>query len=199
LSPLKHRIFDTPEALAACQTDRDRVDRAIVGGLALAPRLRLIMLPLSPVVYIPTPPDVVTAMLDLAAVGESDLLYDLGCGDGRIAIAAARRGARAVGVDVDADWIARSRQTAIGVPGVEFRQQDIFACDFSRATVVVMYLLPQHNLRLRPALERLRPGSRIVSLDFDLGDWEWDRAIACDDGAGGVSTLYRWTVGRSRR
>lgn len=124
------------------------------------------------VLYVPTPEPVVARMLELARVGPDDLVYDLGCGDGRIvAAAAARHGARAVGYDIDPVRVAEARHTVArhGVEQlVQIEQRDIFTLDLSPASVVALYLLPELNVRLLPQLERLKPGSRIVSHDFDI-------------------------------
>src|SRR4051812_8209346 len=125
--------------------------------------------------FVPTPHALVEAMLDLARVGPGDYLIDLGCGDGRIAIAAARRGARALGVDLDPLRIAEGAASA-RIAGVEahvrFRRQDLFATPIDEASVVALYLLPGVNLALRPRLlTELRPGARIVSHAFDMGGW----------------------------
>ena len=130
--------------------------------------------------YVPTPPVVVEEMLRLAAVGPDDFVIDLGSGDGRILIAAAKKfGARGVGVDLDPDRISESVANA-GAAGVAdrvaFLRQDLFKFDIGQATVVTMYLLPSVNLRLRPRLLReLKPGTRLVSHDFDMGDWQPDQ------------------------
>ena len=131
--------------------------------------------------YVPTPDDVVIRMLELAGVKASDVVYDLGCGDGRIPIAAAKRfGARGVGIDIDPGRIEESRANAkaAGVESlVEFRVGDVLQADVSPATVVTLYLLTSSNLKLRPILERqLRPGARIVSHAFSMGpEWPADR------------------------
>ena len=143
--------------------------------------------------YVPTPRRVVTAMLDLAEVGPEDHLIDLGSGDGRIAIMAAQRGARALGVDIDPDRVAES-VLAAEVAGVEgrarFRRQDLFDTPLRDASVVTMYLLPDVNLRLRPRLlTELTPGSRIVSHNFHLGDWRPDAEQELD-----ASHIYFWVV-----
>lgn len=126
--------------------------------------------------YVSTPPDVVREMLALARVGPEDLLYDLGCGDGRIVItAAAERGARGVGIDLDPARIAQANAGArrAGVAErVRFVVQDLFQADFSEASVVSLYLFPELNARLKPKfLAELRPGSRVVSHEFGIGDW----------------------------
>ncbi|MXO69115.1 methyltransferase domain-containing protein [Altererythrobacter marinus] len=144
--------------------------------------------------YVPTPEPVVDAMLDMAAIEEGDVLYDLGSGDGRIPIAAARQfGVRAVGIEIDPRLVreARANAKAAGVAHlVEFREADLFATDFSDADVVTLYLGDTLNLRLRPQLlEQLEPGDRVVSHDFAMGDWPPDekRIVA-------NRPVYKWTV-----
>ena len=143
--------------------------------------------------YVTTREDVVDEMLRMAAVTEKDLVYDLGCGDGRIVITAARKyGARGVGVDIDPVRIAESRANAeqSGVAyRVRFIEGDLFDVDLSQATVVTLYLLPSVNLRLRPRLEALRPGTRIVSHNYDLGDWEPVQKKEI-----GTETVYLWII-----
>ncbi len=131
------------------------------------------------VYYVPTPEAVVIEMLKMAQVTQNDIVYDLGCGDGRIVITAAKVfGARGVGVDIDPVRIKESNENAreAGVTDrVKFIEQDLFKTDISEATVVCLYLYPELNLRLRPKLFReLRPGTRIVSHEFDMGDWKPD-------------------------
>lgn len=131
------------------------------------------------VYYVPTPLEVVIEMLQMARVTQNDIVYDLGCGDGRIVITAAKvLGARGVGVDIDPVRIKESSENArkIGVTDrVKFIEQDLFKTDISEATVVSLYLYPELNLRLRPKLFReLRPGTRIVSHEFDMDDWKPD-------------------------
>lgn len=154
--------------------------------------------------YVTTPTGVVDAMLSIAKVGEKDYLFDLGSGDGRIVIAAAKQfHARGVGIEYDGTLIAQSRESAEreGVSDrVEFLQQDIFASDFRNATVLTMYLLPEVNLDLRPQiLFELRPGTRVVSHDWDMGDWEPDdrRVIPTPEKTVGPleeSRVYLWIV-----
>jgi SAM-dependent methyltransferase len=155
--------------------------------------------------FISTPDHVTLAMLELAGVGPKDMVIDLGSGDGRIVITAARRfGARGLGVEIVPDLVRRSRENArrAGVADrVEFRQQDLFDTDLSPATVITMYLLPEVNLKLRPRLQTLRPGTRIVSHDWNLGDWEPDRIVVVPApdkpvGRAKVSRLYLWVVRR---
>jgi SAM-dependent methyltransferase len=149
--------------------------------------------------YVPTPGDVVERMLALAKVGPDDIVYDLGCGDGRIVIAAARKyGARGVGVDIDperiAESIANARQAGVEKL-VSFSVQDALTVDVSRATVVTLYLLSGSNLRLRPLLtKQLAPGARIVSHNFGMGDWEPTEVRTFEDGRGSSRTLYLWTA-----
>jgi SAM-dependent methyltransferase len=127
------------------------------------------------VVWVPTPDEVVEKMLDMAQVTRRDRVVDLGSGDGKIAIAAARRGARAKGVEFNPDMVALSKRNAqaAGV-NVDFVQGDIFKTDFSDADVLTLYLLPELNERLRPTILRMKPGTRVVSHQFAMGDWEPD-------------------------
>jgi SAM-dependent methyltransferase len=162
--------------------------------LALAPAQNRSLAP-----YVATPPDVVERMLKLAKVGPSDLVYDLGCGDGRIVITAAQKfGARGIGVDIDASLIRRAEANAkaAGVsPRVRFVVQDAMTVDLSDATVVTLYLLSASNVKLRPILTRqLHKGSRIVSHSFAMGDWEPDVVDTFIDQGGMTRTLYLWTV-----
>ena len=143
--------------------------------------------------YVPTPASVVRAMLDLAKVGPKDVVYDLGSGDGRIAIAAARRGARALGIDIDPARVDEARRNAARAKledRVRFVQGDLFELDLSPATVITLYLLPQLNLRLRPTLQAMKPGTRIVSHGFDMGDWTPQRTLTVE-----FRPVYLWTVG----
>lgn len=147
--------------------------------------------------FVPTPNDVVDRMLTLAGVTAGDVVYDLGCGDGRIVIAAARDfGARGVGVDIDPQRIAEANANAeqAGVQHlVEFIEQDAMTVDVSDATVVTLYLLSSSNARLKPILTRqLPPGARIVSHAFGMGDWEPDVIDTFEDIRGSMRTLYLW-------
>jgi SAM-dependent methyltransferase len=154
--------------------------------------------------YVPTPQGVVERMLELAEVTSKDVVYDLGCGDGRIVITAAKKyGARGVGVDIDPDRIREAKANAkeAGVENlVVFQQQDAMTVDVSPASVVTLYLLSSSNLKLRPILTRqLRPGSRIVSHAFSMGDWEPLKVVTVDDPDGYSRTLYLWkTDGKVR-
>jgi cyclopropane fatty-acyl-phospholipid synthase-like methyltransferase len=150
--------------------------------------------------FIATPEDVVERMLALAEVTRADVVYDLGCGDGRIPIAAAKRfGARGVGLDIDAALIARARESAkaAGVDRlVDFRVEDVLSADVSAATVVTLYLLSSSNERLRPMLQRqLKPGARIVSHAFSMGrNWPADKVDQFVSARGDEVTLYLWRV-----
>jgi predicted RNA methylase len=146
-----------------------------------------------------TPEDVVERMLTLADVNAGDVLYDLGCGDGRIPIAAAKRGARAIGVDIDPQRIAESKANAraAGVESlVEFRLQDALTVDVSPATVVTLYLLGSSNVKLRPMLTaQLKPGARVVSHAFSMGrDWPADTVDHFVRANGDEVTLYLWRM-----
>jgi tRNA G37 N-methylase Trm5 len=148
--------------------------------------------------YVPTPEEVVEEMLRVANVGKDDVVYDLGCGDGRIVITAAKKyGARGVGIDIDPERIKESNENArkAGVADhVKFLQQDLFTTDFSEATVVTLYLLPALNLKLRPKLlSELKPGTRIVSHAFDMGDWKPEKVVNVP-GDEHDRTLYFWVV-----
>ena len=150
------------------------------------------------VIYVPTPEIVVAQMLALAKVGPKDILYDLGSGDGRIPITAAKaHGIRAVGIDIDPVRIAEARANAktAGVSDrVSFRQADLFASDISEATVVTLYLLNTLNQKLRPKLlAELKPGTRVVSHAFDMGDWKPDAHQDVDG-----RTIYLWTIPKRR-
>ena len=153
--------------------------------------------PVAPTVrYEPSPMEVVQTMTGLAAVKAGDVVYDLGCGDGRIVITAARRGARAVCVDIDPERIAEARDNArsAGVAErIEFRNQDLFAVDLSDATVVMLFLSSEFNLKLRPRLQRLKSGTRIVSHWHDMGDWRPQQALQV---AGGWRShpVYLWVI-----
>ena len=152
--------------------------------------------------YVPTTDEAVAAMLNLADIKPSDIVYDLGCGDGRIVIAAAKKfGARGVGVDIDPVRIREAKQNAkkAGVEKlVRFEERDIFQTDIHDANVVMLFLLNSINLKLRPKLLReLKPGTRIVSNTFDMGDWQPDKEAAvegADDGTSLSQYLYLWRI-----
>lgn len=145
------------------------------------------------VVWVPTNDALVTRMLDMAKVSKADLVYDLGAGDGKIAIAAARQfGARAVGIEYNPD-MAQLAQCMVRAEGVSDKvkvlQGDIFETDFSSATVVTLYLLPELNVRLRPTILKMKPGTRVVSHSFLMDDWRPDESSVSTDGA-----AYLWIV-----
>jgi SAM-dependent methyltransferase len=144
--------------------------------------------------YVPTRPEMVEQMLKLADVKKTDTVYDLGCGDGRIVIMAAEKfGARGVGVDLNPERIKEANENArkAGVAErVKFIEGNLFDADIHAATVVALYLLPDVNLKLRPKLLKdLKPGTRVVSHSFDMGDWKPDKQVQADH-----STLYLWTI-----
>lgn len=147
------------------------------------------------VMYVPTPYEVVDAMLEVAKVGDGDVLYDLGSGDGRIPITAAQRYriARAVGIDINPQRVreANDNRTKAGVGDrVTFVNADLFESDFSDATVVTLYLLPSLNLKLLPKLlKELKPGTRVMSHAFDMGGWKPDRVLNVDG-----RSVYFWTI-----
>ena len=169
--------------------------------LRLAPLVWVLVAPaqsLAP--YVPSPPDVVDRMLDLAQVTKNDVVYDLGCGDGRIPIAAAKKyGARGVGIDIDPRRIEESKANAkiAGVEQlVEFRLEDVMKADVSPATVVTLYLLTSSNTKLRPMLQKqLRPGARVISHAFSMGpEWPADKVDQFTTVRGDEITLYLWRM-----
>ena len=155
--------------------------------------------------YVPTTEPAVEAMLKLAGVKKGDIVYDLGCGDGRIVIAAAKNmGARAVGIDINPVRISEAKENAkkAGVEKlVRFEENDLFQADIHEATVVTLFLLPDVNMRLRPKLlQDLKPGTRVVSNTFDMGDWKAEKEVTVGDAAdgeysGGLSKrLFLWKI-----
>ncbi len=144
------------------------------------------------VIWVPTPEETVAAMLDMAKVTPSDYVIDLGSGDGRIVIAAAKRGARSLGVEFNPNMVDLSRGNAQkeGVAGkASFVQGDFFATDFSQASVLTMYLLPDLNMKLRPKILEMKPGTRVVTNSFTMEDWEPDGT-----GNAGGRSIYLWIV-----
>jgi SAM-dependent methyltransferase len=149
--------------------------------------------------YVASPEMIVDEMLRLADVDKDDVVYDLGSGDGRIVIAAAKiHGARGIGFELDASLVGLSTENArrAGVAHLaEFRQQDVLTVDLSPATVVTIYLGQEANLKLRPALQtQLRPGAVVISHDFDMGDWRPEAVRQLLDESGMLRTLYRWRI-----
>jgi Mycolic acid cyclopropane synthetase len=149
--------------------------------------------------YVPTPQDVVERMLELAQVKKGDVIYDLGSGDGRIVVTAAKKyGVRAVGFEIDPERIKESHENIkkAGVGHlVEIRQQDIRTVNLAPATVLTLYLLPEVNLMIRPNIwKQMKPGSRVVSHDFDMGDWKPVKTENMKDSSGWDHTLYLWHV-----
>ena len=192
------------QSISCLETRWVAVKRAAgAGALPLALFATLALAADARVPYVPTPQGVVERMLEIAKVGPGDYVIDLGSGDGRIVITAAKRhGARGFGVDLNPDRIKESNENArrAGVTDkVAFYQRNLFETDLAQASVITMYLLPRVNLDLRPKLLELAPGTRLVSHDFDMGDWRADTHIAVRDedkygGAGGTSDIYFWVV-----
>src|SRR5215469_13354231 len=159
--------------------------------------------------YVPTTEGAVLAMLQLADVNKTDIVYDLGCGDGRIVIAAAKTyGARGVGIDIDPQRIREAKENAkkAGVENlVRFEENDLFQADFREATVVTLFLLRSINLKLRPRLlEELKPGTRVVSNTFDMGDWRPEKEQSlpvADDGEAAYLShkFFLWTIAQRDR
>ena len=179
----------SPRAGHAQRTDTLGSSDSPIPGLDVVPQSQK-----SDVPYVPTATPVVNKMLEMADVDGDDLVYDLGSGDGRIVIQAAKRyGARGVGIEIDPELVekARAKAQAAGVSDrVQFRQADLFETDFSDATVVTMYLLPSVNKELRPQLfEQLAPGTPVVSHDFDMGAWEPEQTAKLEG-----DLVYRWTI-----
>ncbi|WP_066375115.1 MULTISPECIES: cyclopropane-fatty-acyl-phospholipid synthase family protein [unclassified Anabaena] len=144
--------------------------------------------------YVPTPQPVVDAMLEVAQVNKNDVLYDLGSGDGRIVITAAQKyGTRGVGIDINPERIQEANTNAKNAKvtdRVQFVQQDLFNTDLSEATVVTLYLLPDINLKLRPKLfKELKPGTRVVSHAFNMGEWKPEKTLQVDG-----RTIYYWVI-----
>jgi precorrin-6B methylase 2 len=149
------------------------------------------------VVWVPTPEVTVQKMLDMAKVTPQDFVMDLGSGDGRTVIAAAKRGARAMGVEYNPDMVELSKRNAAeaGVTDkATFVKADLFETDFSKATVVTMFLLPTINLKLRPKILEMRPGTRIVSNSFTMDDWEADQSETISEGCTSWCTGLMWIV-----
>ena len=149
------------------------------------------------VVWVPSPQALVDRMLDMAKVTKSDFLIDLGSGDGRTVITAAKRGVRAQGIEYNPDMVALSRKNAAdaGVTNMAtFTQGDIFQTDFSKATVITMFLLPSLNLKLRPTLLEMRPGTRLVSNSFDMGEWEPDQQVNAQGECTSYCRAMLWIV-----
>jgi len=154
--------------------------------------------------YVPTPQEVVDRMLELAEVKKGDVVYDLGSGDGRIVVTAAKKyGVKAIGFEIDPQRIKESHENIkkAGVENlVEIRQQDIRTVDLSAASVLTMYLLPEVNLMIRPNIwKQMKPGSRVVSHDFDMGDWKPLKTEQIKDGTSWEHTLYLWHVEAGRK
>jgi ribosomal protein L11 methylase PrmA len=184
-----------PKSLVGCCA------AALIGTVCLLAQNAQTKKPLD-VPYVPTTEAAVDAMLKLAELKKGDVVYDLGCGDGRIVIAAAKNyGVRGVGIDIDPQRIAEAKANAkrAGVENlVRFEENDLFQADFKEATVVTLFLLSSVNLKLKPKLlAELRPGTRIVSNTFDMGDWKAEKEYTVpntDDDTYLSHRLYLWTV-----
>jgi len=149
------------------------------------------------VIWVPTPAVLIEKMLDAAKVIANDVVIDLGSGDGRTVIAAAKRGARAYGIEYNPDMVELSKANAAkeGLTArATFTKADIFESDFSQATVITMYLLPQLNVKLRPKILDLKPGTRIVSHAFTMEDWRADETLTAQDNSSYSRTAYLWIV-----
>jgi SAM-dependent methyltransferase len=149
------------------------------------------------VIWVPTPQALVDKMLDMAKVTTQDYVIDLGSGDGRTVITAAKRGARALGIEYNADMVELSKRNAAkaGVSDkASFVKADLFESDFSQAQVITMFLLPDINLKLRPKILDMKPGTRIVSNSFTMGDWKADETASVKDGCASYCTAYLWIV-----
>lgn len=149
------------------------------------------------VIWVPTPQALVDRMLDMGKVTAKDYVIDLGSGDGRTVITAAKRGAKALGIEYNPDMVELSKRNAAkeGVSDrASFMKADLFESDFSQATVITMFLLPDINLRLRPKILNLKPGTRIVSNSFTMGDWSADETVMAKDSCVSYCTAYLWIV-----
>jgi SAM-dependent methyltransferase len=149
------------------------------------------------VVWVPTPQALVDRMLDMAKATTKDFVMDLGSGDGRTVIAAAKRGIKALGIEYNPDMVELSKRNAEkeGVSArAEFKKADLFETDFSKATVITMFLLPEINLRLRPKILDMKPGTRIVSNTFTMGEWEADETSQVPESTGYYRTALLWIV-----
>ena len=149
------------------------------------------------VIWVPTPQALVDKMLDIAKVTPKDYVIDLGSGDGRTVITAAKRGAKALGIEYNPDMVELSKRNAAkeGVSNrASFTKADLFESDFSQATVITMFLLPDINIKLRPKILNLKPGTRIVSNSFTMGDWTADETVSVKDGCASYCTAHLWIV-----
>jgi precorrin-6B methylase 2 len=149
------------------------------------------------VIWVPTPQELVEKMLDMAKVTPKDYVIDLGSGDGRTVIAAAKRGAKALGIEYNPDMVELSKRNAAKESvsdNTSFIKADLFEADLSRAQVITMFLLPDINLKLRPKLLNLRPGTRVVSNSFTMGEWQADETANVKNGCASYCTAYLWIV-----
>ena len=180
------------------KTLRTMLTLVAAAGFAACSLLDLPVWTAGEVPFVPTPLEVVDRMLELAEVKSADVLYDVGSGDGRIVIRAAKKyGVRAVGIEIDGELVDRSRARAKteGVEQVvEFREQDALTADISEATVVTLYMLPEFNAKLRPKLQSLKRGARVVSHDFNIEGWTPIKTEKMASGVMHSHTLYLWKI-----
>lgn len=149
------------------------------------------------VVWVPTAQTLVNKMLDMVKLTPQDILYDLGSGDGRTVITAAKRGARAYGIEYNPDMVELSKRNATkeGVSAkATFEKADIFQSDFSKATVITLFLLPELNVKLRPTILDMKPGTRVAANSFDMGDWKPDQTARVEGDCSSWCTAYMWIV-----
>lgn len=187
-------------SVAGCKPNAEAENKTTEQEQASSPPVVQVQDNKADVPFVPTPNEVVEEMLKMANVSKGDVVFDLGSGDGRIPIAAVQKyGAkRATGVEINPDLVKQSQENAkkAGVDDrVEFLQQDLFQTDLSDANVVTLYLLPDVNLKLRPKLfKELKPGTRVVSHAFNMGEWKPEREQQVSAGNGRTYTLYQWTI-----
>lgn len=190
-----------PDALVIKVPDQMPYEHAVGFRIRLGPVAEVVTPAKEPdVIYVPTPQEVVDKMLEMAQIRPGDVVYDLGCGDGRIVVTAAKRyGVKAVGFDINPERVKEALEN-VRANKVEhlvtIKQADIFTLDLSEATVVTLYLLPSLNVKLMPQLAKLRPGSRIVSHDFDMRGAKPVEVVhvTSGNGYGAEHTIYKWIV-----
>jgi hypothetical protein len=202
MNNLKNLLTEETEKVVELQDRNEKLQAAVKElqkKLGIEVKDELVQIREPDVVFVPTPQDVVDKMLELAEVTKDDLIYDLGCGDGRIVVTAAKRfGCKAIGYDIDPNRVKESLENvAKNNVGhlVTIEQKDIFTLDLSKANVITLYLLPELNVKLIPQLEKLKPGSRIVSHDFSMEGVKPDKVVTItSDKDTYKHTVYLWTV-----
>lgn len=185
--------------LAGCSSTGTVKPTAQVAAAPVAPAVKTAAPSRQPdVIFVPTPQSVVDKMLEMAEIKKGDVVYDLGCGDGRIVVTAAKKyGVKAIGFDIDPDRIKESLANVKSNKVehlVTIRQEDIFTLDLREANVVTLYLLPDLNVRLMPQLEKLKPGSRVLSHDFDMRGAKPLQTVHLDENNQEGHTIYKWIV-----